>query len=692
MTTAQDLLIEIGTEELPAKHQLSLAESLSEGISQALNEAKLSNLSPKVFATPRRIGIVIEQVKSLQSSQQQQKLGPNIASAYDSHGMPSLACIGFAKSVGVSIDQLETIETPKGQRVGVTIEVKGKATTELLPSIIDEQIKKLPINKPMRWGDHPYEFIRPVKWLVVLFGKQVVPHQCFNLKAGRETMGHRFHHPEPLSLSEAKNYEARLYSQGYVMADFAKRRSYIEKKLNAAVVSTHRVIIPPKLLDEVTSLVEWPVILKGKFDAKFLSVPREALITSMQSHQKVFAIENTNGQLQPEFLIVSNIESKDPKKVIHGNERVIRARLSDAEFFYKKDLSVDLDSHEKALKKVIFQEKLGTIDDKSKRIAKLAAYIAKQLGANEEQAKRAAMLCKCDLLTEMVGEFPSLQGAMGGYYATASKEDKPVAIAISEHYKPRFAQDTLPESTLGCIISMADKLDTLVGILGINQKPTGEKDPYGLRRSALSILKIIIEKSLPLDLLGLIKKSQKTYTDLLMNENIVDDTFDFIRQRLRAYYQDRGIDINVFLAVNAFKVTHPADFEKRIIAVEHFQTLPEAEALAQANKRVANILKKQKIKISTAKININTQLAGEEAEVNLIAALQEKIKTNKELNSKGNYSASLTELANLKQPIDDFFEHVMIMTDDEKLRKNRLAIVQQIHQLFSQVADISQLS
>jgi glycyl-tRNA synthetase beta chain len=692
MTTTQDLLVEIGTEELPASHQLSLANALGANINQALLDAKLTTQTAKVFATPRRIGVVIEDVSSMQGSQKKQKLGPNVSSAYDSQGMPSIACIGFAKSAGVSVDQLEKIDTPKGIRVGVTIDVQGQATKDLLPEIIASQIKKLPINKPMRWGDHPYEFIRPVKWMVVLFGQQVIPHKGFNLQAGRETIGHRFHHPEPLSIREPREYESRLYSLGYVMADFAKRKAYIEKKLNAAVPSTHRVIVPQNLLHEVTSLVEWPVILKGKFDAQFLSVPREALITSMQSHQKVFPIENQHGQLQPEFLIVSNIDSKDPSKVIHGNERVIRARLSDAEFFYKKDSSQDLASHSKALKSVIFQEKLGSIDDKSRRIAKLSVYIAKQLNENEEQAKRAALLCKCDLLSEMVGEFPSLQGTMGGYYATASKENPAVAQAISEHYQPRFAQDSLPESMLGSIVSIADKIDTVVGVLGIKLRPTGEKDPYGLRRAGLSILKIMIEKSLPLDLLEIIKRSAKAYAGTLTNDDVVNESFEFICQRLKAYYTDRGIDSTVFIAVNALTVTCPADFHKRIIAVEHFQTLPEAAALAQANKRVANILKKQKIKTTNAKITINSNLACEEAEVQLIQALAAKMTINQELNAKSNYSSSLTELANLKQPIDNFFENVMIMADDAKLRKNRLAIVQQIHQLFSQVADISQLS
>ena len=691
MTSTKDLLVEIGTEELPAKHQHSLACALKDNLCNALQLAQLSFQEAKEFATPRRIAALISDVDSYQAGQKKEKLGPNISHAYDSQGSPTLACIGFARSAKVSVDQLEIFNTPKGKRVGIIEEVAGQASVDIFPDMIKQQIDALPISKPMRWSNNTFSFIRPVQWLVAMYGNETIPLTLFNLKSGKETRGHRFHSPKPLQIQQAKEYEARLYSQAYVVADFTKRREYIQRKLISSA-GNNEVIIPNELLNEVTSLVEWPVILKGRFDPKYLAIPQEALIKSMQSHQKVFPIQTKQGKLLSEFLLVSNIESHDPALVIKGNEKVIRARLSDAEFFYNKDLKTTLDSHIKPLADVVFQQELGTLEDKTRRIAKLARYLSKQLNDNEKQATRAATLCKCDLLTEMVGEFPSLQGTMGKYYALANNEEEAVAIAIGEHYQPRFSQDELPQTTLGCIISISDKIDTLVGILGINLHPTGEKDPFGLRRAALSILKILIEKKLPIDLKELVKKAKSGYTDRLTNDEVIDNSVDFMQQRLKTYFTDKGISTNVFLAVNSLNITQPLDFEKRVIAVEHFQTLPEADALTHANKRVSNILKKQNKTPKKATVNINPKYLEEPAEKELVAALFQKIELNERLNKEQNYSASLTELASLKTPIDNFFENVMIMAESKSLQKNRLAIVQQIRQLFSQVADIAALS
>ena len=440
MTNTQDLLIEIGTEELPAKHQYSLANALNQNLMHALEEENLSAQSSQVFATPRRIAVILKQIPSQQAAQEKQKLGPSLDKAFDKEGMPTIACMGFARSSGISVDQLETIETPKGKRVGVVVKIPGQPTENLLPSLIETQIKKLPISKPMRWGDHPFEFIRPVHWLVALFGSTPLKHSVFNLTMNQYSRGHRFHHPDPVAIDSPEYYEEQML-KAQVMACFKKRRAYIKEQLLEAAQGNH-VIIPQQLLNEVTSLVEWPVILKGQFEHHFLQIPREALITSMQSHQKVFAIEDNNRKLLPQFLIVSNIKSKNPEKVIHGNEKVIHARLSDADFFYQKDLSTPLQSRKKTLKNVIFQETLGSVADKCQRIGKLLSPLVTQFDLDKEHAKRAASLCKCDLLTEMVGEFPSLQGTMGGYYAIHDKEDQAVATAIQELFTAIFSRST----------------------------------------------------------------------------------------------------------------------------------------------------------------------------------------------------------------------------------------------------------
>ena len=685
----QDFLLELGCEELPQHSQLPLAKQLKEKITQLLIDSRIDFAEANVFATPRRIAVLIKHIAEKQVTENIQRLGPSIEHAYDKEGIPTMACMGFASACGISADQLDIIDTDKGKRIGATIEQAGKNTLDILPTIVKDAVARLTLVKPMHWGNNTVSFIRPVHWVLMLFGKTVIPTTLFNHTTTNETRGHRFHYPKPLRINEPKDYCTQLYAQGSVIANFEDRKKTILKQIHRYNTDQVQTILDDQLLDEVTALVEWPITLKGEFKPEFLQLPKEVLITSMQSHQKCFAMENTQQELLPHFLLVSNIESSSPEIIIRGNERVINARLSDAMFFYNNDLQKTLHSRTKQLDHVIFQEKLGTLKDEVSRVSKLITSLSKNTQADSAITKRAAQLCKCDLVSEMVVEFPSLQGIMGNYYAQHDGEDLLCATAIQEHYQPRFAKDALPSSNEGATLAIADRLDTIVGILGINQSPTGDKDPYALRRAALGVLRIIIEGGYPIDLLAAIEKAAKGY-DNLPNTAVVTQAFDFIMMRLRAWYQDQGLNALLFSAVSANHITCPQDFHLRTKAVEYFQTLPEASILSQANKRVNNLLKKQTT--SNKKSSLNHALLSEPAEQALAKAIEQQKNTIAPLLANSDYTAALTQLASLASPVDDFFENVMVMDEDTTIRTNRLQLLSQLKELFLQVADISNLS
>lgn len=687
--TNPDFLLEIGCEELPTHYQYPLAQQLGKAIDVALTDHRIPFKQVHCYATPRRLAVLVEQLEQHQPSQVTEKLGPSIEHAYDREGIPTMACLGFANSCGVSADQLSTVKTPKGERICAMIEEAGKKTLDLLPDIIPQAVLAQSIPKSMRWGNVDFSFIRPVHWIVMLYGETPINASLFQRKSSNISYGHRFHFPKALRIHSPKEYRMQLYSQGQVVADFNERKKKIEKQIQGLTTPQCCPIVEPQLLNEVTSLVEWPVVLIGKFDDAFLSIPKEVLITAMQSHQKCFPVENNQGKLTAQFILVSNIESSQPETVIAGNEKVIHARLSDAAFFYNNDNQQTLTYFQKQLQHVLFQERLGSLHDKTQRITKLAVAINKALSIDNDTSKRAAQLCKIDLVSEMVVEFPSLQGIMGYYYATNQHETEACALAIKEHYLPRFSQDSLPTSTAGAIVAIADRMDTLVGVIGIKQLPTGDKDPFALRRAALGIIRIMIDQQISIDLHELIQRSIELYGDRLTNDAVIPQTFDFIMARLKAWYLEQGIPNTVFAAVAACEITQLHDFHQRIQAVTHFQTLPEANALAQANKRVSNLLKKQPNTEKT--IKINQKLFESPAEKTLAAELEKQQIATDSLLKRMDYTAILTQLAQLQYPVDDFFDNVMVMTDDDAKRQNRLCLLSTLHTLFLQVADISLL-
>lgn len=685
----QDFLLEIGCEELPARYLWRLATDLKEKLTQTLSDAKLAFGEARCYATPRRLAVLIEGLDEQGRDGKKERHGPFIKDAYDKDGTPTLACLGFAKSCGVPVDQLQRQETPRGERVCVSITEAGQPTVEQLPELITQTLKRLPLPKPMRWGTGELSFLRPVRWVVMLFGNASITTTVLGQKTQATTYGHRFHHPQAVTIPTPKEYNAALYGKAYVVPDLEQRRQLIEKRLNQAAGQYH-AIIEPDLLNEVTALVEWPVALLGNFDKTFLKLPREVLITTLKTHQKTFPVEDAQGNLQPHFIVISNIESKDPQAVITGNERVINARLRDAKFFYDNDLKTPLASRANALDAVVFQQKLGSIGDKQRRLTKLATYIAKQIEADVETTKQAAGLSKCDLITEMVYEFPTLQGIMGHYYALHDHCSKDVARAIQEQYWPKFSGDKLPTSNPAACLALADRLDTLVGIIGINQLPTGDKDPFALRRAAQGIYRILIEKSFDLDLQKLITHAIKGYSIDLPNAKTDAQAFDFIVERMRYWYLDQNVPTEVFESVLATETPSPLDFHRRLEAVQAFIALPEASTLASANKRVSNILKKQNHLIIPKRISEKLlEAPAEKALSDILLTQAEKVNT---LYDKANYTAALSALACLKTPVDQFFEEVMVMDKDEKKRNNRLALLSQLQQLFTQVADIAHLT
>ncbi len=687
----KDFLLELGCEELPTHAVKSLSERLAFHVEEELRLSTLleePSANIQVFATPRRLAIHVKNIATQQSPQWIERQGPSAEQAFDPLGNPTDMAVGFAQSCGVSPESLSIKDTEKGKRLFYKYLNPGQQAIELLPELVKRAIAKLEISRPMRWGNHTENFARPIHWLMVLFGTEVVQVTLFGQSSGNQTYGHRFHHPEPLVIPNPKDYAQILKTQGQVIANFQERKNSILNQIEQITPRGLQAKIDPELLDEVTALVEWPVALLAYFKAEFLIIPSEVLITSMQTHQRCFPLLNSFGQLQSVFVVVSNIESKNPATVIQGNERVINARLTDAAFFYQNDLKHSLESRLPHLEPLIFQKQLGSVAAKTERIVNLSLYIAKILQVDEATTQQAAQLAKCDLISEMVGEFPTLQGIMGYYYALNDQLSEECAIAIKEHYYPRFSGDALPSTIIGCIIAAADRLDTLIGIFGINQAPSGIKDPFALRRAAQGILRILLERKLALDLSELLDYTQRLYVTHLPNVAVKQQTFDFIFQRLKHIYIEQGIGPEIFEAVLACHPSQPLDFDRRLKAVCQFQTLPQASALSAAHKRVHNILKKQS---ATSQQIIDPLLFEYPAEAQLFEQLKIQTKMVQSLCQQGNYTQALTCLAILKDPIDHFFEKVMVMVEDKEKRNNRLALLVALHLLFTQVANISLL-
>lgn len=694
MNNPVNLLIEIGCEELPPKNLHKLQTAFVEHFTRLLKTVDLTFTKTEGFSTPRRLAIRVSDLSLQQPTRHITKRGPAKNAAFDETGKPTKAALGFAESCGVSIETLSLQETDKGAWLVFEKNEPGKTAEQLIPDLLTETLNSLPMGRRMRWGERTDSFIRPIHWVVLLLDHKVIQTEIFGIKSSNLTYGHRFHHPEALSISDPNDYESVLFNKGFVIAHFEKRREKILNEMTKITAEKKcHAIVEEALLDEVTGLVEWPVVLLGSFDKAFLEIPREVLITSMQTHQRCFALENPEKNLLPHFLLVSNISSKEPSEVIRGNECVISARLSDAVFYYRVDKEIRLEHRMENLKKVRFQKGLGTLWDKSERIAKLAIQIAPKIQADPAHTERAGLLCKTDLLTQMVGEFPELQSIMGRYYALHDSEPTAVAIAIEDHAHPRFAQDTLSTTPEGTAIALADRLDSLVGIFGLGNRPTGDKDPFALRRQALGILRILIEKQYDCDLNELlhIAKEQYIHQEIPLSEiEVVSQVLDFCFDRLRALYQEQSINPRIFEAVFAKRITKPLDFDKRIKAVNHFITLKEAESLAAANKRVHNILSKCDTEIFKD-LNVKTDLLQEPAEKTLWSHLSEKEKVVLPLLQTQHYTEALKSLATLREPIDQFFTDVMVMNDDLALRNNRLRLLNRLRSLFLEIADISLL-
>ncbi len=687
MRTTADFLFEIGTEELPPKALRQLATSLRDGIVSGLAQANLHHGAVHWFATPRRMAVLIEALALAQPDREETKLGPALQAAFRD-GEPTPAALGFARSCGTTVDQLEHVETDKGTRLAFRIQHKGQPTIELLPDIIKASLKALPVPKMMRWGAHKTPFVRPVHWLVAILGDDVVPLEAFELQAGRHTFGHRVHAPEPIALPKPDAYE-RILREAKVITNFDERKERIRQQAVATAPAGMQVIIDEDLLEEVTALVEWPVALLGQFDAEFLQVPAEALISSMQSHQKYFPIKDKDGQLTQYFVVIANLESQAPEAVIQGNEKVIRPRLADAQFFYETDKKQPLVSRRDKLANIVFQQKLGTLLDKTNRVEQLVSKMADAFGADGQLASRAAHLCKCDLCTEMVGEFPELQGIMGRYYARHDGEPEAVAVALEEQYLPRFSGDRLPATPEGAVLAVADRLDTLVGLFGIGHPPKGTKDPFALRRAAIGILRILMARDVALSLNTLLQWASETFhANQLHAENWASDLLDFLYQRFVAWYQDEGVPTRVIQAVLAVRPDVVADIDRRIRGVQHFITLPEADALAAAYKRVNNILEKQG---SDRAKQVQPALFEDSAEATLYDAIQAAQNDIQPLLAQGDYVNAMGRLAALRPSVDAFFDQVMVMADDDAVRRNRLALLAELRALVGSIADISML-
>lgn len=689
MTPSRDLLIEIGTEELPPKALRRMRDALQTSLDTLLDENRLAHGDSQAYATPRRLAVLIRDVPVAQPDREVTKRGPALKAAFDADGKPTKPAEGFARSCGVTVSDLEELQTDRGSWLVYHSRERGQASSDVIPALLEKALKALPMPKRMRWGNSDIEFVRPLHWIVLLFGDAAITASVLGIDSDRYSRGHRFHHNAPIAIPAAGAYVQTLEQDGMVAVDMERRRNSIRTQvMEAAAALGGQALIDASLLDEVNALVEWPVAISGSYDARFLEVPAEALISSMQDHQKYFPVVDEHGKLLPHFITVANIASKDPQQIKAGNERVIRARLEDAVFFWNQDRKHSLLSRVAQLDGMTFQKQLGSLGDRQTRIAAIATDLAGQLGFNIEQVQRAADLCKCDLVTSMVFEFPDLQGIMGRYYALHDGEDQQVATALDEQYQPRFAGDALPASETGQALAIAERLDTLVGIFAIGQTPTGDKDPFALRRSALGLLRILIEKQLDLDLRALIDSAAGNFPAALNAGSIGDALFSFMMDRLRAWYLDAGYEVHVFEAVLARQPRRPLDFDQRMRAVRVFRELPEADSLAAANKRIRNILRKADTAIAAS---YDTALLQEPAEQALATALQTLDTQTRPLFKQRDYTRALCQLAALQGPVDAFFDHVMVMADDAALRDNRLALLQALSELFLQVADISQL-
>lgn len=686
--TTQNFLVEIGTEELPPKALKTLATSFADNVEAELNQAGLSFDKIEWFAAPRRLAVKVLNLATQQPSKEIEKRGPAVSAAFDAEGKPTKAAEGWARGCGITVEQAERIATDKGEWLVHRAKIEGQPTKNLLNDIVANALAKLPIPKPMRWADKTVQFIRPVHTVTMLLGDELIEGEILGVASARTIRGHRFLGEKEFEIQHADQYPQLLREKGSVVADFNERKAEILAKSQAKATALGGVAdIEESLLEEVASLVEYPNVLAAKFEERFLAVPAEALVYTMKGDQKYFPIYDKEGKLLPHFIFVSNINPEDPTAIIEGNEKVVRPRLTDAEFFFKTDLKQKLVDRLPRLETVLFQQQLGTLKDKTDRIEQLAGEIAKQIGADEVKAKRAGLLSKCDLMTNMVFEFTDTQGVMGMHYARHDGEDEEVAVALNEQYMPRFAGDELPKSLVASAVALADKFDTLTGIFGIGQAPKGSADPFALRRAALGALRIIVEKNLPLDLEDLVKKSAALFGDKLTNQNVVADVVDFMLGRFRAWYQDEGIAVDVIQAVLARRPTRPADFDARVRAVSHFRTLDSAEALAAANKRVSNIL--AKVDAAIGEINLTACVEpAEKALAEAVLALRTEVQP---LIAQGDYTAVLDRLANLRAPVDSFFDNVMVNAEDPALRQNRLAILNTLQGLFLQVADISVL-
>ncbi len=682
--SALDFLVELGTEELPPKALGKLAEAFCAGIEKGLKDAGLGFAKAQAYAAPRRLAVLVEQLATQQPDRSINLDGPPMQAAFDAEGEPTQAALGFARKCGVDLAEIDR----SGPKLKFSRTIEGQPAAQLLPGIVEASLNDLPIPKRMRWAARKEEFVRPTQWLVMLFGERVIDCEILAQRAGRESRGHRFHSPGQVHISKPSSYLEDLRG-AHVIADFAERRELIARRVEQlAGEQNGTAIVPPALLDEVTALVEWPVPLVCSFEERFLEVPQEALITTMQDNQKYFCLLDANGKLLPRFITVANIESKDPAQIVAGNEKVVRPRLTDAEFFFKQDKKQKLDSFNERLKNVVFQAQLGTVFDKAERVSRLAGLIAERTGGDAQRAARAGLLCKCDLATEMVGEFPEMQGIAGYYYALNDGEPEDVALALNEQYMPRGAGGELPSTLTGAAVAVADKLDTLVGIFGIGMLPTGSKDPYALRRAALGVLRILIEKRLDLDLVEAVNFAIGQFGTQVKTAGLADQVLEFIFDRLRARYEDEGVDVAAYLSVRAVQPASALDFDQRVQAVQAFRTLPEAEALAAANKRVSNLLSKFDAKLPEA---VEPRWFDNATEFSLYSAIQQAEQAVQPLAAARQYREALERLAHLRGPVDAFFEAVLVNAEDASVRANRYALLARLRGLFLGVADISAL-
>ncbi len=690
MIEREDFLVEIGTEELPPKALLALSDAFLHELKRGFQQHNLDYRDATSYATSRRLAVQVSELAVRQEDQNIERRGPALDSAFDKAGNPTKAAIGFARSCGVAVEKLGHTHTDKGKWLSYSAKIGGKKTRTLLPKIVEKALNALPVPRPMRWGSGAAEFVRPVHWIVMLLGPVQVKATIFGIETGVNTRGHRFHAPEEINIGTPKDYSKLLEETGYVIANFERRRDRIRQlATEIARQDNNRVMVNEDLLDEVTALVEWPAAICGSFDEKFLSLPPEVLIASMQDHQKYFPVESVDGRLTNKFVAISNIESLDPSTVRRGNERVIRPRLSDAVFFWEQDKSLPLEDRLYRLQKIVYQNQLGSIKDKTDRVVALSRSLAPAFGAEADHAARAALLSRCDLVTEMVGEFPNLQGLMGSYYATADGEPQKITDALREFYMPRFSGDSIPPSPVGCCIAYADRLDTLVGIFAIGSIPTGDKDPFALRRAALGCFRIALESSSNVGLFESLQFACDGYGSIIDANAVLADVSEFIIDRAKGYFIDQQIPRSVIESVLATSQNNPTDIQRRISAVTAFRALPEASALASANKRIANILRKNSTKTT---VTVSDTLLREPAERALVEQINSVSDLADDFIQRGDHTAYLKALAGLHDPINLFFDEVMVMCDDTNIRDNRIALLTKIRTLFTRVADVAHLN